>query len=98
MSIENRSNPVLKEQFAELKSLRDEIRVRMHLGSMELRDEWAQLQSKLPSGEEVGQTIKGAAAELLAPLVAELRRIRTQLDRETKATPRAQMPNEAGRS
>jgi hypothetical protein len=97
MSTKVKGSAGLAEQFAELKSLRDEIRVRMHLGSMELHDEWTRLQAKLPSGDEVGQLVKGAASELLAPLVAELRRIRTQLDKDTKNTPRSQMPDEAGR-
>lgn len=64
----------LQEALGELKTLRDEIRVRLHLASMEARARWqqdleprlAQLETQLrETGERVEETVRQRLGELM---------------------------------
>lgn len=52
----NQPNPRLQKDLStireDLRGMRDEIRVQMHLASMELKDEWEKLQPKLQEAEQ----------------------------------------------
>jgi hypothetical protein len=61
----------LDQIAAELKQLRDEARVKAHLGSMEVQDEWRKLEGKWENFEaraKLDRSVKdvGAALDLLA--------------------------------
>jgi CBS domain-containing protein len=62
----------------DLRTLRDEIRVDLHLASMELRDEWKQLEGKLPDAQAVHR-LKEFTKDATDTLAEELRRFRTRL-------------------
>lgn len=54
----------MQAKLAELKTLRDEIRLDLHLASMELRDEWKKLEKKLPDPSTIADHLKEKAADL----------------------------------
>lgn len=55
----------LDKVYAELKQARDEIRLKIHLGGMELRDEWNELDGEWESWvHEVGETLKSKGEDL----------------------------------
>jgi hypothetical protein len=70
----------------ELTSLRDEIRVQLHLAGMDAKDEWARLETRLHALEE---QLDGGATKATAKLASELRgsmkRLRARLHREAPA-------------
>jgi hypothetical protein len=66
-------------QLNELKTLRDEIRLELHLAGMDLRDEWKKLERELPDPATAAAQLKEAASEGLDRLVTELRRFQTRL-------------------
>jgi len=63
----------------ELKTLRDQIRLDLHLASMELREEWKKLEQRLPDPRVAGQQLRDATAESVATLVGELAKFRARL-------------------
>lgn len=67
----------------ELKKLRDEVRVRMHLGEMEAKEWWAQMEPKLIELEKGLEQGAGQAAASVHVLIDEFteafRRIRDRL-------------------
>ena len=54
----------VQAKLAELKTLRDQIKLDLHLASMELRDEWQKLEKKLPDPSTVADDLKEKAADL----------------------------------
>lgn len=62
----------LERDIAELKHVRDEIRLKLHLAGMDLRSSWHELEKKLElleekfgySGDHVADTTRKLAAEL----------------------------------
>jgi hypothetical protein len=79
---------VITSQLDELKTLRDEIRLELHLAGMDLRDEWERLERGLPDRSKVAEELREAATEGVDRLVAELRRFQTRL--REKSSPRAE--------
>jgi hypothetical protein len=75
-------NEAAKERWqdavADLKTLCDEIRVDMHLASMDLRDEWKALEKRLPDGATATR-VKEVTREALVSLTQELRSFRERL-------------------
>ncbi len=73
----------LNETLEELKKLRDEIRVRMHLGEMEVREWWTQVEPKLAEIEEsMTRNVERASDSgdvVLEEFVNAYRRIRDRL-------------------
>lgn len=71
----------LDDLVAELKQKRDELRVKMHLGSRELRDEWKEWERKMESFvakarlEESGEGISQALGQLGSELKTGYKRI-----------------------
>ncbi len=67
----------------ELRRIRDEIRVRMRLGEMEVRDWWSGIEPKLDELEERLDETGGRASETASvvteELTAAMRRIRDRL-------------------
>lgn len=58
----------LEAIMAELEGMRDEIRVRIHLGGMDLKDKWRELESRIEEmkreSPEATQKIRDAAHDL----------------------------------
>ena len=73
-----------KERLEELKTLRDEIRLDVRLASMDLRDEWKELEGKVPDGSFATE-LKEATIDAIDRLAADVRRFRDRL-RETTGT------------
>jgi hypothetical protein len=73
------------KELKELKKLRDEIRVRMHLGEMEVRDWWTQVEPHLADLEEtISRGVEQASESkdvFVEEFVDAFRRIRDRLDR-----------------
>ncbi len=55
----------LNKNLEELKTLRDEVRVRAHLFSMELKDAWNELEPRLARAERKAQKATEASAAAL---------------------------------
>jgi hypothetical protein len=68
----------LQGTLGELKTLRDEIRLDLHLGGMDLRDEWARLEKRLPDERSLTK-VKDATREALDALAKELRAFKERL-------------------
>jgi hypothetical protein len=68
----------LEQTLDELRTLRDEIRLDLHLGGMDLRDEWEKLEKRLPDERSVNKA-KDATKELVETLATELRAFRDRL-------------------
>jgi len=71
----------LQERLSVLKALRDEIRLDLHLASMELRDEWRELESKLPDPIHAAAELKGATSKTLDRLAGELKHFQARIRR-----------------
>jgi chromosome segregation ATPase len=80
----------VQAKLAELRTLRDEIRLDVHLATMELRDEWKKLEKQLPDPSTVSDQFKDkasdlkerasdSAAELTGKAVEALDRLTTEL-------------------
>jgi CBS domain-containing protein len=76
----------LQDRFDELKTLRDNIRVDLQLASMELRDEWKSLESKLIDPATAAEQLRDLTSEAIERLVAELRGFRTRLREGSEPT------------
>jgi hypothetical protein len=60
-TVQDQAGPLLQR----LQTLRDEIRLRIHLGGMELKGLWSELEGKIFDAEK---KIEGAAEDVLAKL------------------------------
>jgi hypothetical protein len=69
----------IRNRMDELRTIRDEIRVDLHLASMDLKDEWRELERQLPEPAAALEQLKGATSEALDRLAVELRRFRDRL-------------------
>jgi CBS domain-containing protein len=76
----------VQSRIDELKALRDQIRVDLRLATMELRDEWRDLEKKLPDPSVAAEQIRGATSEALERLESELRKFRSRLHAGTETT------------
>ncbi|MCC6215177.1 MAG: hypothetical protein IT376_09930 [Polyangiaceae bacterium] len=70
MTLREELTPVIDE----MAQLRDEIRVRLHLGGMDARDEWYRLEERVDAVELTVERAADDAAEATRGLVHELRR------------------------
>jgi hypothetical protein len=68
----------LQGTLDELRTLRDEIRLDLHLGGMDLRDEWEKLEKRLPDERSVDKA-KDATKELVESMAKELRAFKERL-------------------
>jgi hypothetical protein len=69
----------LHHRLEELKTLKDQIRVDLHLAKMDLQDEWKSLERRLPTGAAISAELKTATAEMFDSLAEEVRRFRERL-------------------
>ena len=69
----------VQAKLAEIKTLKDEIKVNLRLATMQLRDEWKNLESKLPDPATVRDQLKDKAADTLDRLTEELKSFSARL-------------------
>ena len=69
----------LQGRMNELKTLRDQIRLDLHLAGMDLRDEWKIIEKKLPDPGPAYDQVKEVTGDALDALADELRRFGTRL-------------------
>ena len=73
----------MSKTLDELKTLRDEIKVKLHLASMEVKSEWEQLEPKLASLEskieQDGQKAVAAANDLIDDLASAFRKLKDKV-------------------
>lgn len=76
------------ETLEELRKLRDEIRVKVHLAGMEARERWEELEPKLEELEgqleRSGARATEATSIFFEELAAAFRRFRDRIDERTK--------------
>lgn len=72
-----------EEIFAELRTLRDQIRVQLHLAKAEIRDEWEELEPKFEDAErkfeEAAEDTRQAVNVIAEELGEAYRRIKARL-------------------
>jgi len=61
------------KQVNDVETLRDQIRVDLHLASMDVREEWNRLEKKLPDLGLALKPLESATRDALATLINELR-------------------------
>ncbi len=69
----------LRGGMDELATLKDQIRVDLHLAKMDLRDEWKDIERRLPDPSTVAADVKTYSAQLIEDLAGDLRRFRDKL-------------------
>jgi len=62
-----------------LKTLRDEIKVKLHLGGMEAKDQWAKLEPELWKVERAAQQATESSKRLMDELIQKLKSLRDSL-------------------
>jgi lipid II:glycine glycyltransferase (peptidoglycan interpeptide bridge formation enzyme) len=69
----------LKKSLATLQMLRDEVRVRLHLANMDLKDQWNKLEPHLADVERKAEQVTEASRGLLNEAVKKLENFRASL-------------------
>jgi hypothetical protein len=69
----------LKKSLSDLQRLRDEVRVRLHLASMELKDQWNKLEPYLADVEQKASEATEASRTLLSEAKKRLEQFRASL-------------------
>jgi CBS domain-containing protein len=75
------TRPRSQNRLDELKRLRDEIRQDLRRATLELRDEWKELERRLPDPAVAAEQLRGATADMADRLVDELRKFRARMQR-----------------
>ncbi len=69
----------LKKSVALLRTLRDDVRVRLHLGSMDLKDQWNKLEPHLAEVEKKAEELSDASRAAITDAVKKLQKLRASL-------------------
>jgi hypothetical protein len=69
----------LKKSLSDLQMLRDEVRVRLHLASMELKDQWNKLEPYLADVEQKASEASETSRNLLNDAKKRLEKFRASL-------------------
>jgi hypothetical protein len=69
----------LEKGLTKLQSLRDEVRVRLHLAGMDLKDQWNKLEPQLDQVEKKAQEASEEARSVLADAVKKLEKFRASM-------------------
>lgn len=76
-------NDELKHQVGsrldELRRLRDEIRLNIHLGGMDAKDRWERLEPRIMDAENLAKDISEASKRALQEVIDSVRRFRESL-------------------
>lgn len=74
-----RNREGIQQSLENLRRLRDEIRVQMHLASLEAKQRWAQLEPKMHQAEIMAHDISDTARKAIEEIVAEFRHFRRSI-------------------
>lgn len=69
----------LKKSLATLQTLRDEVRVKLHLANMDLKDQWNKLEPHLADVEKKAEEVTEASRGILNEAVKKLEKFRASL-------------------
>jgi imidazoleglycerol phosphate dehydratase HisB len=69
----------LKKSLALLQELRDEVRVKLHLAAMDVKDEWNKLEPHLADVERAAQEATEASRHAVTEAVGKLKKFRQSL-------------------
>lgn len=69
-----------KKSLALLQTLRDEIRVKLHLAGMDAKDQWKKLEPHFAEIEHAAEDITETSRAALADAVSRLKKFRDSLD------------------
>ena len=69
----------IEKGIATMQTLRDEVRVRLHLAGMEAKDEWNKLEPHLAEVERTAEQLTDATGRAITDAVTRLRRLREKL-------------------
>jgi hypothetical protein len=79
----NDAKAELKKELAKgvtrLQTLRDEVRVRLHLAGMDLKDQWNKLEPHLEEVEKKAEEVSDDARTAVAEAVKKLEKLRASL-------------------
>ena len=73
----------LGDMADELKRLRDELRVRLHLAGLDVRDRWRELEPKLAQPEKLAHEVNETSRKRLAELRDRARELLERVRRES---------------
>ncbi|MDX2019430.1 MAG: CBS domain-containing protein [Deltaproteobacteria bacterium] len=76
----------VQDKLAELKSLREQIVVDLHLAGMELRSEWKTIEKNLPDPSAAAEHLKGMTADAVESAAEQLRKFRSRLSQSGRGT------------
>jgi len=79
MATSEQGKEELMNRLGDLTTLRDRIRVDLHLAGMDLRDEWKKLERQLPAVDQALEPLETATREALERLIEDLRRFGERL-------------------
>lgn len=65
--------------YDEILRLRDEVRVRLHLAAMDIRDEWDSIQPRFAEAERLAREASEASRAALRSFAEEIRKIRLKI-------------------
>ena len=74
----------MRTRLAELKTLRDRVRVDLNLAGKQARDRWHKLEEQIRAAQE--RIRRSESVRALGPLVERVKRFRTSLRRKSKST------------
>jgi hypothetical protein len=70
----------LKKSLADLETVSDEVRLKLHLAGMDAKKEWRELERELEAArKDVDQAVNEATREALDEAIAKLRKFRAAL-------------------
>ncbi len=69
----------MQANLTQLRQLRDELRVRIHLAGMDARDEWNKLEPKIEEAEKIAKDATTGAADMVRDVVKRLQRLNQQV-------------------
>jgi len=69
----------LEKGVTRLQTLRDEVRVRLHLAGMDLKDQWKKLEPQLEEVEKKAEEASDEARAVLAEAMKKLEKLRASL-------------------
>jgi len=69
----------LKKSLSDLQTLRDEVRVRLHLASMDLKDQWNRLEPYIADVEQKAAEATEASRTLISEAKKRLEKFRASL-------------------
>jgi hypothetical protein len=69
----------LKKGLDHLQTLRDEVRVRLHLAGLEVKDEWNKLEPHLFEVEQAAKEVSESSRRAVSEAVVRLKKLRESL-------------------